>query len=93
MGITIELPGALQPYANGHPVIVLDGRCATVGDALAALGTRCPGVVDRVLDERGEVRPHVNVFVDDRSIRFIGGLDARVAEESTIVIVPAVSGG
>jgi molybdopterin converting factor small subunit len=50
-------------------------------------------VLDRVLDERGELRPHVNVFVGDESVRFLGGLAAPLAARSTITIVPAVSGG
>ena len=91
--ITIELPRALQPYARGNTAVVLDRPCATVGHALSALASQWPAVLDRVMDERGELRPHVNVFVDEESIRFIGGLEAPLAEGSTIVIVPAVSGG
>lgn len=93
MAITIELPRALQPHAQGSPVVMLNERCATVGDALAALASQRPGLMDRVLDERGELRPHVNVFVDQESIRFRGGLAAPVREGGTITIVPAVSGG
>jgi sulfur-carrier protein len=91
--ITIELPRALQPYARGEAVVVLDRACATVGDALLALAAEWPGVLDRVIDERGELRPHVNVFVDEESIRFLGGLEAPVKRRSTITILPAVSGG
>ena len=90
--ITVELPGVLQAHARASTV-VLDGPCATVRDALTALGERCPGVLDRVMDERGALRPHVNVFVGDESIRFIGGLGAPVPAGSTITILPAVSGG
>jgi molybdopterin synthase sulfur carrier subunit len=91
--ITIELPRALQPYARGSTVVVLDDQCATVSDALTALGSQWPGVLDRVMDEQGELRPHVNVFVGDESIRFLGGLKAPLPAGSTITIVPAVSGG
>ena len=73
--------------------MILHDPCATVGDALRALGARCPGVIDRVLDERGELRPHVNVFVGDENARFVGGLNAAVPAGSTITILPAVSGG
>jgi molybdopterin converting factor small subunit len=45
------------------------------------------------MDERGEVRPHVNVFVDGQSIRFLGGLATPLSEKNTILIVAAVSGG
>ena len=93
MEITVALPGALQPYAAGSPEVTLQARCGTVGDALGALAGRYPGVVDRVVDERGTVRRHVNVFVDGDDIRFLEGLDTPVREGSTIVIFPAVSGG
>ena len=92
MAITIALPGALQPYAAGTHEVTLEAR-GTVGDALGALAGRYPGVVDRVVDESGAVRRHVNVFVDGDDIRFLDGLATAVREGSTIVIFPAVSGG
>ena len=93
MPITIALPSALQPYAAGSAEVAVDGQCATVGAALGALAGRYAGVVDRVMDERGQVRQHVNVFVDGDDIRFLEGLGTPVGERSTITIVPAVSGG
>ena len=93
MGITVELPAVLMPYARGSDVVLPSAECATVAEALAALASRCPGVVDRMMDERGELRPHVNVFVDDKNIRFASGLETPLRTDSTIVVVPAVSGG
>jgi molybdopterin converting factor small subunit len=93
MGITIALPGALQPYAGGSSEVTLADRFGTVAEALAALARRHGGVMDRVTDERGELRPHVNVFVDGENVRFLDGLATALGAESTIVIVPAVSGG
>jgi molybdopterin synthase sulfur carrier subunit len=91
--ITVELPGALRPFAHGSEVVTLEERCATVGEALETLERRWPGVRDRILDEQGTLRPHVAVFVGEESIRYRGGLAAPLAEGSTIVILPAVSGG
>ncbi len=93
MAITIALPGALQPFAGGSLEVTLDGRCDTVGQALGALAGRHGGVVDRVIDETGELRKHVNVFVDGDNVRWLRGLQTPVDDDSTIVIVPAVSGG
>jgi molybdopterin converting factor small subunit len=93
MAVTIELPGALQAHARGSTMIVLDRPCASVGDALDALAEQWPGVLDRVMTEQGELRPHVNIFIDDQNSRFIGGLGAPVPDGSTILILPAVSGG
>lgn len=91
--VTVELPSVLQQYAGGRALVPLDTRCTTAREALAALARRHPGVVDRVLDERGEVRQHVNIFIDERNIRFESGLDTPVGDGSTLYILAAVSGG
>ena len=92
MAITVELPSALQPYAGGSTEVRLDG-CGNVGEALCQLAGRHAGVTDRVMDERGAVRQHVNIFVDGENIRFLEGLRTPLEPASTIAIVPAVSGG
>jgi molybdopterin synthase sulfur carrier subunit len=91
--ITIELPSALGAFVDGKSAVVVDEPCKTVGDALTALGRRSPGALDRVMDERGEVRQHVNVFVNDQNIRFADGLGTPVPEKSTITVLAAISGG
>ncbi len=91
--ITIELPKALGLSVDGKTEVEITEPCRTVGDALAALGRRSPGVLDRVIDERGDVRMHVNVFRDGESIRFLDGLRTSVPDGSTILILAAISGG
>lgn len=91
--ITIELPSALGAFVDGKSAVVVDEPCATVRDALTALGRRSPGALDRVMDERGEVRQHVNVFVNEQNIRFADGLRTPVPEKSTITVLAAISGG
>jgi molybdopterin converting factor small subunit len=91
--IRVELPRALAELAGGRTQLTLDESCATVGDALAALARKSAAVTDRVLDERGQVRPHVNVFVGEESIRFLQGLETPLGADASILIVAAVSGG
>jgi molybdopterin converting factor small subunit len=93
MGVTVELPAVLWPHARGSAVELSATRCGTVGDAIAALARLHPGVVDRMMDEQGALRPHVNLFVDGKNIRFANGLLTPLGESSTIDVVPAVSGG
>ena len=88
---TVLLPAALKDYAAGHRR--LDVRGETVAVVLAALGQAHPGVGQRVLDERGSLRPHVNVFVNGESIRYLAGLATPVGERDEVWILPAVSGG
>ena len=91
--ITVELPNALCSYTEQNPSLVLDEPCETVGDALAALGRRSPGALDRIMDERGDVRRHVNLFVNGENVRFLDGLSTTVPNGATIFVLAAVSGG
>ena len=91
--ITVELPKALCSYAGAEASVQLEDPCDTVGDALDALGRRSPRALDRIMDERGTVRRHVNVFVNGESIRFLDGLATPAPEGSTILVLAAVSGG
>src|SRR5215212_10109892 len=91
--ITIELPKALGLSVDGRTIVEIEEPCSTVGDALAALGRRAPGVLDRVVDEQGDVRIHVNVFRNGESIRFLDGLRTGIPDGSTILILAAISGG
>ena len=93
MAILVVVPRALTPYSKGAGTLVIEERCRTVADALAAVAARIPALIDRVLTEQGELRRHVNVFVDDESVRFTEGLATPVRDGATIVILPAVSGG
>jgi molybdopterin converting factor small subunit len=90
---TFVIPGPLRELAGNRGEVRVSGSAASVSDALSLLWRECPGVRDRVLTERGEVRQHVNVFVDGESIRDTGGLATRVREDSEIYILPALSGG
>jgi sulfur-carrier protein len=91
--ITVELPKALCSYADDKSSLVLDEPCKTVGDALAALGRKSPGALDRIMDEQGTVRRHVNVFVNGENIRFLDGLTTAAGDGAAILVIAAVSGG
>jgi molybdopterin converting factor small subunit len=91
--MTFVIPGPLRELAGNRSEVRADGDAHSVGQALDLLWQHAPGVRDRVLTERGEVRQHVNIFVDGESIRYSGGLDTPVRRGSEIVILPALSGG
>lgn len=99
MAVVFHIPAALLAHSGGRARVEVAGEPADVGEALALLWRAHPGLRDRVLTERGEVRPHVQVFVGAESIRWTGGLatpvmvGAGTAAVAEISIVPAVSGG
>lgn len=93
--VAVRIPTALRSFTDGSATVELDleASAATVGGVLDALARTCPGVVDRVLDDRGLIRRHVNVFVGSDDVRTLGGLEANIADGDEVSIVPAVSGG
>jgi molybdopterin converting factor small subunit len=93
MAITFHIPAYLAGFTDGQRSLTLASSPATVSEALDALWHLHPALRDRILDEQGEVRQHINVFVGEESIRFAQGLATTVADKSEILIVPAVSGG
>jgi len=93
MSLVFVMPGPLRELAGGRGVVRLDGAARSISDALALLWSECPAVRDRVITELGEVRPHINIFIDGESMRDSGGLRTAVRDGSEIFILPAVSGG
>lgn len=91
--ITLELPNVLCSQNGERSSVVLNSACHTVGAALSALSESSPGAHDRIMDERGNVRRHVNVFVNGENIRFLDGLSTPVEGNATITVIAAVSGG
>lgn len=91
--ITINIAGFLTDFTNGRSEISLNSSPATVGDALNELWRLHVGLRDRIVNEQGHLRPHVNVFVDDENIRRKQLLKTALAEGNEITILPAVSGG
>lgn len=91
--ITINISGFLTDFTDGRGVITLDSSPPTVGQALAQLWQMYPGLRDRVLTEKGHVRMHVNVFLEDENIRRKELLDTQLPENSELTILPSVSGG
>jgi molybdopterin converting factor small subunit len=93
VAVSFHIPGPLRTFTNGASRVRLEASPANAGEALRALWGAHPGVRDRVVDEQGVLREHLNVFVGTECIRFTGGFDTPVKDGDEITIVPAVSGG
>ena len=86
-----RIPGPLRRLSDGE--VTVDVEASDLGSAIEALDARYPGFKDRLLDEKGELRQFVNVYLNDEDVRMGSGLKAKVAEKDEISIVPAVAGG
>jgi molybdopterin converting factor small subunit len=91
--ITFQISGYLIEFTGGRAEIKIDRDAATVGEALNQLWNAHVGLRDRVLTEQGEVRPHVNVFVNSEVVRRDQVLQTDISGDAEICIMPAVSGG
>ncbi|MCW8846308.1 MAG: MoaD/ThiS family protein [Gammaproteobacteria bacterium] len=89
--IMFQLPTALREFAQGQENVNVHGQ--SVGEALQALAAEHPLVGSRIIGPGGELRRHVNLFLGERNVRDLQGLDTRVAAGDTIFIIPAVAGG
>jgi molybdopterin synthase sulfur carrier subunit len=86
-----RIPGPLRRLSDGQ--VTVDVEAADLSTAIAALDARYPGFKDRLLDEHGELRQFVNVYLNDEDVRLGSGLKAKVGATDEISIVPAVAGG
>lgn len=93
MAVTIHIPGPLRAFSGGLAQLEIPSTPATVKDALDELGKRYPGIRDRVLNEEGQLREHINIFVGNENIRYSGDFATPLKPGAEISILPAVSGG
>lgn len=91
--VTVRIPNFLAGFAEGKSAIVVEGSPANTRAVLDGLWRLHPALRDRIVDEQGEVRQHINIFVGSESIRFAEGLATAVPDGAEVMIVPAVSGG
>ncbi len=89
--IKVRIPTPLRTYTQNQAEVEAGG--ATVGEVLADLERRCPGIGTRILDNKGAVRRYVNVFCNDEDIRHLEDLKTKVKDGDLVTIVPAIAGG
>ena len=91
MSSRLLVPAPLRTLADGASVVEVKG--ATLRALLDDLAERLPLLERRLRDERGQIRPHVLVFVDGADVRSVAGMDTPVGDGAEVFVAPAVSGG
>jgi molybdopterin synthase sulfur carrier subunit len=87
---TIKIPPVLRENVGGARTVDAGGQ--TVAEALADLFAQYPALRDRVTED-GQLSRFVNVYVNDRDVRYRDGLETPVGEGDTIILLPAMAGG
>lgn len=88
---TVRIPTPLRKLTQGQETVTVSAT--TIGELIGALEAQHPGLRERILDDKGQVRRFVNVFVGAEDIRYLQQLDTPLAEGAEVSIVPAIAGG
>ena len=86
----VRIPPALRDEAGGERQVLAEGT--TVREVLDDLAERYPALGARILDNGG-VAAFVNIYVEGEDVRTREGLDTRVEDASTVILLPAMAGG
>ena len=81
----------LRPRVGGDRLVTAPGP--TLGEVIRVLDARHPGFAAQLLDSEGQLRPFVNVYVNDEDVRYLQRLDTPLTDEDVVSILPAVAGG
>lgn len=88
---TIKIPTPLRPYASGESTISLPGE--TVAEVLDAVVVRHPDLKKHLFGDDGQLRPFVNLFLQEENVNQLQGLETPLAEGDLVLIIPSIAGG
>ena len=91
MGVTVRIPTPLRRMTNGQDKLEKDA--STLSVMIDSLEASYPGFKERLIDENGDLRYFVNIYLNGEDVRFLQGLETSTTSGDEISIVPAVAGG
>jgi molybdopterin converting factor small subunit len=91
MSVSVRIPTILRSYTGGSAVVTI--APGSLREVIAGLDADYPGIGSRLLDDSGQLRRFVNVYVGDDDVRLVQGLDTPVPAGGSVSVIPAVAGG
>ena len=88
---TLRIPSPLRPYADG--VSEIEVQAENVSQAMDNLTDQYPALRQHLFNDAGELRPFVNLFLNDEDIRYLQGIDTALAADDKLMIIPSIAGG
>lgn len=88
---TIIIPTPLRKFTNNTAKLQING--GTVAESITELTTNFPDLKKHLLDDKGQIRSFVNIFVGDQDIRDLQQENTVVKEDAVVSIIPAIAGG
>src|SRR5579864_1979094 len=90
--VRVLIPTALRQYTEGTGT-QLEVNASTVSEALAKMLAQNKKLSRHLVDENGNLRNFVNIFLNNEDVRHLSGQETKVSDSDTIRIVPAIAGG
>ena len=91
MSVSVRIPTILRTYTDGVSEVTAEGD--TLAAVLDDLDATYSGIKGRILDEAGNLRRFVNVYVGNDDVRFLDDLATATPDGTQISVIPAVAGG
>ena len=91
MSATVKIPTPLRKLTNNETSVDAIGK--TIEQIVESLDSAYPGIRERLIDDNGDLRHFVNIYLNGEDIRYIDGLKSTVRDNDELSIVPAVAGG
>ena len=91
MSVLVRIPTPLRRMTGGKDKVEVES--STLGEMVDTLESTYPGFKERLVDENGELRYFVNIYVNGEDVRFLKGLETATSTGDEVSIVPAVAGG
>jgi sulfur-carrier protein len=91
MPVLVRIPTPLRSLTKGNAEIQAKGD--TIDSLVSDLDRQYPGLKERLLDESGELRRFINIYVNQEDIRFLQAKKTGLKDGDEVSIVPAIAGG
>ena len=91
MAVTVNVTSVIQKVVNGQRAFAAEGH--TLGALIENIEQNYPGFAGQIMDDGGEVRRFVNVYLNDEDVRYLGGKATPLKDGDTVSFLPALAGG
>jgi molybdopterin synthase sulfur carrier subunit len=91
MAVVVRIPTPFRAMTKGAAEVPVEAN--NIGDVIVDLERQFPGLRDRILEESGEIRRFINIYVNQEDIRFLDGEQTSLKSGDEVAIVPAIAGG
>jgi MoaD family protein len=91
MPIKVNVTSVIEKFVGGQRSFESEGK--TIDELIQAINNKFPGFANQLLEENGELRRFVNIYINDEDVRYLGGLGTELKGSDEVSILPALAGG